>query len=166
MDKRFSLKRVFVFTICLATPSMTVYIGAGDILRMSDQALNLIGLTFSILAAALFATVSIIGDPSMLLTGSWRTAWRSAQTIQIRILRLIYLFILYMIVLFLLVLAAMAKYIDPYLPKIVFNFLAFFSTLAFCISLWLPFELKEIQLTRLEHEIEARRSGTPRPERS
>lgn len=143
----------------IAAPLWLVLLGAGDALRESDRPSEYIGLIYSILAASLFATISIVGDPSMLLAGGWRGAWRAAKGIQLRLLRLTYLFVLYLVVLALLVACEVIEFKkleDYYFMHDIF---AFTSALAFILSLWLPFEIKEIQITRLEQEISGRKGN-------
>ncbi|GAB4237189.1 MAG: hypothetical protein Kow0032_22800 [Methyloligellaceae bacterium] len=132
----------------------------GDELRLSEAPSNYIGVTFSILAAALFAVISIVGDPSMLLPGNWRVGWESAKSIQARLQRFNYLFLWYLLTLGLLIVSEIvehAKWEDYYF---IFNVLSFFSTFGFIVSLALPFELSKIQKDRLEQEIRQRK---PKP---
>ncbi|MDE4142540.1 MULTISPECIES: hypothetical protein [Rhodobacterales] len=143
----------------LGLPTLAVYLGAGEALRVSVKPAEYIGLIYSILAASLFATVSILGDPSNLVRGGWRTAWEQAKGVQFRLMRLTYLFLLYMLVLLLLVLSEVieAKMLtDFYWVHSVF---AWLSIAAFLLSMWLPFEIKNIQISRLEQEIRNRRTG-------
>jgi len=151
-------KKISLLIVALVIPSIAVYFGAGDALRVSEKPSEYIGLTFSILAASLFATVSIVGDPSMLISGSWRSAWEDAKGIQLRLMRLTYLFLLYLIVLALLVTSEIVE--AMYLSNFYFvhDAFAFTSILAFIASLWLPFEIKAIQIARLEQEIQHRKS--------
>ena len=148
-----SLKALFV----LATPAVAVWVGLGDALRVSEKPSEYIASTFSILAASLFAVISIVGDPSMLLPGSWRTAWKSAKEIQVRLMRLTYLFALYLVVLALLVVSEVVESEQVASLYFVHDLLAYFSLFAFLLSIWLPFEIREIQTQRLEQEINARK---------
>lgn len=154
-----SRKKVFRVVVVLLFPAVAVYLGAGDALRVSDRPSEYIGLTFSILAASLFATISIVGDPSMLLSGGWRTVWEGAKEIQLRLMRLTYLFVLYLFVLALLVVSEIVESLNLDAWYFIHDVFAFMSILAFILSFWLPFELKEIQITRLEKEIERRKKG-------
>lgn len=129
----------------------------GDTLRTSAKPSEFIGLTFSILAASLFAVVSIVGDPSMLLPGSWRLAWEGAKSIQARLQRLNLLFVWYLLTLGLLVASEIVKHQKWDSLDIVHSVLAFFAVFGFITSLALPFELQSIQRQRLEQEIHYRR---------
>ncbi len=129
----------------------------GDVLRESDKPAEYIGVTFSILAASLFAVVSIVGDPSMLLSGNWRVGWESAKQTQRDLQKFNYLFLWYLITLGLLVFSEIVEYaawLDLYF---VHNILAFFATFGFVVSFGLPFELQAIQRQRLEQEIRQRK---------
>ena len=53
---------------------------------------------FSILAGSLFAVSSIIGDPSMLVSGHWRNAWQDAVKIQGQLQLYHVLYVVYLIV--------------------------------------------------------------------
>ena len=152
-------RKIPFLLVLFGLPSLAVYLGAGEALRVSEKPSEYIGLIFSILAASLFATVSILGDPSNLVRGGWRTAWEQAKGVQFRLMRLTYLFVLYMIVLLLLVISEVVE------AKCMSNFywvhsaLAWVSIAAFLLSMLLPFEIKNIQISRLEQEIKNRKSS-------
>jgi hypothetical protein len=154
-----SYSRISFFIIAFSISGVScVYFG--DELRVSEKPSEYIGVTFSILAASLFAVVSIVGDPSMLLPGNWRVGWESVKSIQIELQRLNFLFVWYLVTLGLLVATEIidhAKWTNAYF---VFNIFAFFATFGFLISLGLPFELARIQRNRLQHEINQRK-GRP-----
>lgn len=155
--RKLSLKKIFLLLLALGLPSAAVYLGLGEALRISEKPSEYIGLVFSILAASLFAIISIVGDPGMLLPGSWRGAWEQAKDVQLRLLRLTYLFVLYLIVLGLLVASEIVEAKQLASLYIVHDMFAYAAILAFMLSLWLPFEIKDIQIQRLQQEIDARR---------
>src|SRR5690606_15324808 len=122
---------------------ISAYSGAefGDELRLSEKPSEYIGVTFSILAAALFAVVSIVGDPGMLLPGNWRVGWESAKNIQRRLRRFNILFLWYILTLSLLIISEVieaAKWSQWYF---IHNVFCFFSTFGLIVSCALPFEL-------------------------
>ncbi|CAD0185806.1 hypothetical protein RUESEDTHA_02706 [Ruegeria sp. THAF57] len=143
----------------ISLPSVAVYLGAGEALRVSEKPSEYIGLIFSILAASLFATVSILGDPGNLIRGGWRTAWEGAKGVQFRLMRLTYLFVLYMAVLFLLVVTEVIEAKCLTGLYWVHGVFAWLSIAAFIMSMWLPFEIKNIQVSRLEQEISYRKAA-------
>ena len=155
--RRLRLKKVIQLLLALLLPAVAVYLGLGEALRASEKPAEYIGLVFSILAASLFATISIVGDPGMLLPGSWRGAWEQAKDVQLRLLRLTYLFVLYLVVLALLVFSEIIEDRELTQWYFVHDVFAYSSMLAFILSLWLPFEIKDIQIKRLEQEIDAKR---------
>lgn len=146
-----------MLAVVLFVPGIAVYYGMGDVLRASEKPAEYIGVIYSILAASLFAVVSIVGDPSMLMPGNWRQAWQDAKDVQLRLMRLTYLFVLYLVVLALLVTGEIIEHAALESWYFVHDVFAYLATAAFLGSLWLPFEIKEIQILRLEQEIKARR---------
>jgi len=132
----------------------------GEPLRLSEKPSEYIGVTFSILAASLFAVVSIVGDPSMLLPGNWRQGWESAKEIQRQLQRLNLLFLWYLFTLGLLVASEIIEYEQCTSLYFVHNAFAFATTFGFIVSFALPFELQGIQRQRLEQEVEHRRKRT------
>ncbi|MBL4907382.1 MAG: hypothetical protein JKX94_08020 [Sneathiella sp.] len=158
--KNVSIKKIALIGVIFLIPIIAVYLGLGEMLRISNKPSEYIGLTFSILAASLFAVISIVGDPSMLLSGNWRQAWKGAKDIQLRLMRLTYLFVLYLVVLALLVASEIVEYNAMESWYFVHDVLAFVAVFSFLISVWLPFEIKEIQISRLEKEIAARKNRT------
>ncbi len=157
MFKMVDLKKISILFVVLALPSGAVFLGAGEALRVSEKPSEYIGLIYSVLAASLFATISIVGDPGNLLRGGWRRAWEEAKGIQFRLLRLTYLFVLYLVVLAALVVSEIVEAKQLCNWYIVHDVFAWLSIVAFLWSLWLPFEIKDIQVSRLEQEIESRK---------
>ena len=156
--RRFNPYKAVGLLLTLGLPLVPAYLGLGEALRVSEKPAEYIGLVYSILAASLFAIVSIVGDPGMLLPGTWRASWEQAKDVQLRLMRLTYLFVLYLIVLALLVASEVieAKGLEAwYLVHDIFGYL---SLVAFILSMWLPFEIKNIQIERLRQEIDARRN--------
>jgi len=153
------LKKIPFLLVLLFVPTVAVLCGAGEALRTSEKPSEYIGLIYSILAASLFATVSILGDPGNLVRGGWRTAWEQAKGIQFRLLRLTYLFVLYLLVLALLVASEVVEALSLEYLYWVHSLFAWLAIAAFILSLWLPFEVKNIQISRLEQEIQSRKSG-------
>lgn len=145
-----------LYYVLLIVLSIVVGWFAGDPLMASEKPSEYIGLMFSILAATIFAVVSIIGDPSMLLPGSRRLAWENALHIQSQIQKLNVVFTLQVLTLFLLVVTEMVEFMKWshfYWTYKVLGGLAFFC---FVVSLGLPFELGRIQRDRLRQEISNR----------
>lgn len=149
--------RLILFVAAIAVGVVVGYFW-GDEVRLSDRPSEYIGLTFSILAASLFAVVSILGDPSMVMPGSWRAAWLNAKEIQGDLQRLNYLFVLYILVLGLLVVTEIIEHANWNKFFFFHNIFAGLAAFAFVFSLALPFELAAIQRARLQSEINQRKS--------
>lgn len=134
------------------------YFGAS--LRASTTALSGIISVFSILAGVLVAVISIIGDPSMLLTGNWRLGYVHAKEIQIRIARYAILILLYVVILIVVLVAILLKDNNADGYQWVFNLLGMLTSLGLLLSLPLPFNLMSIQKERMTEEIRRRQSTT------
>jgi len=156
-----SVRKVVFFGFAILSSCAVLFSGAGDVLRQSEKPSEYIGLVFSILAASTFAIISILGDPGNLLRGGWRSGWEQANAVQLRLLRMTWLFVFYMIVLALLILSEMIESRNWESLFWVHDIFAGSSFFAFIISLGLPFELKQIQSKRLEREIKDRKADGP-----
>ncbi|WP_299437852.1 hypothetical protein [uncultured Rhodospira sp.] len=155
---QFDKKRIVFISFALVISIWSGYY-LGDSIRESEAPAAYIGLTFSVLAASLFAVVSIIGDPGMLLPGNWRVAWESAKQIQGDLQRFNALFLLYIVILGLLVFSEIVEAKEWSHLYFVHNIFAGMSTFGFIVSLALPGELARIQRERLDQEIRSRRQG-------
>ncbi|NQW13485.1 MAG: hypothetical protein HQ479_04400 [Rhodobacter sp.] len=147
------------FVVVSIAVSLAVGCFAGEPLRLSEKPSEYIGLLFSMLAAAIFAVVSIIGDPSMLLPGNRRLAWESAVSIQTDIQRLNVVFFFQLLTLFLLVVTELVEFMKYERFYWTFNFLGGLSSFSFIMSLSLPFELGKLQRERLNAEIKSRKNS-------
>lgn len=154
-EKRISGRKLLLFTLSVVSSAVVGFF-SGEPLRLSPVASEYIGLLFSILAASVFAVVSIVGDPSMLLPGRRRLAWESAEAIQIQIQKLSVVFSVHLIVLLLLVISEIVRAHNFANFYWVFNLLGGLATLGFLLSFGLPFELGAIQRERLRSEIAKR----------
>lgn len=57
------------FGFAILSSCAVLFSGAGEVLRQSEKPSEYIALVFSILAASIFAIISILGDPGNLLRG-------------------------------------------------------------------------------------------------
>ncbi|WP_430254212.1 hypothetical protein [Neorhizobium sp. DAR64872/K0K18] len=131
----------------------------GDAIRAAEKPNEYIAVVFSILAASLFAVVSIVGDPGMLPSGSTSAAWVNARDLQKQLHRFNGLFFLYLITLGLLVVSEViesSKWEKWYWVTDVYAGLAIGG---FLLSFALPFDFMALQRRRLEQEIEMRSRG-------
>lgn len=134
----------------------------GDAVRLAEKPSEYIGVMFSILGASLFAVISIVGDPSMLVSGSARSAWNNAKAIQDELHRFNFLFYVYLITLFLLVaseVAENAKWVSWYWLS---NAFTGFAIAGFLLSLAMPADFMALQRRRLQQEINVRAKAQPK----
>lgn len=149
-------RAIYIFVSAI----LSIYLayGWGELLALSDSTLNGILAVFSILAAVLIAVISIIGDPSMLLSGNWRIAYEHTKEVQKNIARFSHLFLIYIISLALVLACFFIKESKVMDPTWVYRFLFGFSTFGLLLSIPLPYTLMSIQRQRLEQEIKDRKA--------
>lgn len=131
----------------------------GEEFRLAEKPAEFIGTTISILAAALFAVVSIIGSPSMIVPGNKRDAWESAKANLNELHKFNLLFVWYILTLGLLVSSELiehAKFENFYWVS---NIALFFSAVGFFFSLFVPSMFARIQKVRMEKELSSRKGG-------
>lgn len=148
--------KVWYLLLCAIISLLSGYFG-GELLYNSDSALSHLISVFSILAGVLIAVISIIGDPSMLIPGNWRSAYEHAQDVQNKIANYSDIFSIYTLSLILLVLSSLFKDNNLISLYLVFNLAAGFSTLGLLLSLPLPYSLMQIQKDRMSEEIKHRK---------
>jgi ABC-type multidrug transport system fused ATPase/permease subunit len=152
--------RNWVFIAVSVLASIKAGMASGDLLAASDAALEGILSVFSILAGVLVAVISIIGDPSMLLTGNWRLGYVHAEQIQIRLARYAHVIFIYFLVLILVLVCMVIK--DSKITGLDFTFqvLTGLTVFALLVSLPIPYGLMSIQRERMAEEVK-RRKATP-----
>lgn len=133
---------------------------APDVFQKSPAALAGVISVFSILAGVLVAVISIIGDPSMLLTGNWRLGHEHAKEIQKRISNYANLIVLYVVVLIgvlLLMVFKDAQIAGRIWVSYIVQWLTSFGLL---LSIPLPYSLMNIQKDRMNEEIKRRKRSS------
>lgn len=148
-------KRLFIIGLIVILSAAFGWL-TGDIFRTSEDVASHIGVIFSILAASLFAVISIVGDPSMLLSGNRRVAWASAKGLQRRIQRYNFLFVLYILTLGLLVIAELIETAQCQDLYFIYHILSFMTSLCFLCSLTIGYGLSKLQRDRMENEVAGR----------
>lgn len=146
------------YIIVTAILSVLASLYGGEYLAQSGDAMNALISVFSILAGVLVAVISIVGDPSMLLPGSWRVGYEHAKDMQNRIASYSHLFFIYILALFLLVLAMIVKDAKIKDAEFVFTAAALFSCFGVLLSVPLPYSLMGIQKERMREEVKSRRA--------
>ncbi|NMG39898.1 hypothetical protein GRZ55_11650 [Chelativorans sp. ZYF759] len=158
MKQSVSVERLaFAIAVILISAGASYFLA--EPLRLSEKPSEYIAVIFSILAAALFAVIAIIGDPSMLLPGGVRVGWESAKSIQANLQKFNHLFLLYLCTLGLLVICEIVKSEKADSFYWLYYVYTFFASFGFIASLALPYELSRVQSQRLAEEIDARSRG-------
>lgn len=128
----------------------------------NSDVLTVVTTTTTVFAGFLVAIITVIGDPSMAPSGSWRAAEAKRNGVEQRVVSYINLFILYMMTIASVFLSAAVKKVPHNVMsdevKEWFDFFYLFLGIsAFLLSLTLPFGLLKIQMERLDGEIDRRR---------
>lgn len=128
-------------------------------LRQSMTALEAIISIFSILAGVLVAVISIIGDPSMLLTGNWRLGFEHAKDIQKRISNYATLIAIYVVSLIgvLVLIIILDSKVTGY--DFLFTAILWIVSFGLLLSIPLPYSLMAIQKERMAEEIKRRQKN-------
>lgn len=150
-----SVKKIFEMIAILAISIIGGYF-LGDHVRASEKPSEYIAVIFSILAASLFAVISIVGDPGMLISGSAKKAWQNARELQKELYKFYYLFYLYLITLGLLVASELAEHAGWCRLYWLSNLFTGCAIAGFLLSFRLPADFKALQKRRLEQEINSR----------
>ena len=129
----------------------------------NDMAINVIVTVFSILAGFLVAIMTIMGDPGAFTGRSWRSHELNRGNIFSRLVRQKWMFVLYLVTLGLIFAASLIGNIKDtpvtlicWIERIYLGI----AILAFILSLGLPSALMEIQISRHDQLIKARRRDT------
>lgn len=134
----------------------------GDEIRNAEKPSEYIAVIFSILAASLFAVISIVGDPGMLASGSQASAWVNAREIQKELHRFNILFFIYLITLGLLVASEVIEFAEWEGWYWLTDVYAGCAIAGFLMSFSLPVDFMSLQRRRLEQEIKSRSNGRKR----
>lgn len=143
--------------------------------NLTSDAMGVLVNIFSILAGFLIGIIALVGEPSLMLSGSWRVAEASRDNLMRRLIGLKYLLFSYLLALALIfsyelldvdttikILKSM-PYGDRLLSyahkgRIAVKFcILTVSLIAFVYSFTLPSKLVEVQKKRIDEEIERRR---------
>lgn len=158
-------KRIGLLLICAIIALVGCNIGQ-PLIHGNKEAINVIVTVFSILAGFLVAITTIMGDPSILLPGSWRIAEQQRSSIENKLNRQQLLFYLYLITLLLIFIAALlpdeskchALFKVMLCPqKILEKTYLFCAIFGFLVSFSLPTSLSRIQMDRVDAIIDARK---------
>jgi hypothetical protein len=134
-----------------------------DALQKSTTALEAIISIFSILAGVLVAVISIIGDPSMLLSGNWRLGFEHAKEIQKKIANYATLIAIYVLSLIGVLTLIILKDAGVKGYDFLFTAVLWFVSFGFLLSIPLPYNLMAIQKDRMDEEIKRRQKNLSEP---
>ena len=146
---------------CFVGGGMGAYFGEPFAHENADVTLIIITV-LTVFAGFLVAIISILGDPSLIPNGSWRTAEGHRKNIEDRLIKHTYLFVFYLIGIAMLFIGSMLvkspDVIDGVKIWIIRAYL-FTGITAFLLTLGLPSSIFALQMKRLDAEIEARRNA-------
>lgn len=123
------------------------------------QAINIIVTVFSILAGFLVAIMTIMGDPGAFAGRSWRANEQNRSNIFNRLVRQKWMFSLYLTTLGLILAASLLEKKLPCVVTWIEHIYLGTAIAAFILSMGLPSALMDIQLSRHEEVIKAKRKS-------
>lgn len=153
--------RAFLIAMVLAASSAAAYYGQ-PLVRHNNDAVMMIVTVTTVFAGFLIAIVAVLGDPSMIPDGTWRSAELRRDAVENRLIVHLWLFVIYLITiafLFVSVLLQKATGIDEEWHVWIERLCLFFFTASFLFTLALPRALWKLQLARFDAEIDRRRQN-------
>ncbi len=128
----------------------------------NSDAVLIVTTVFTVFAGFLVAIITILGDPSLVPSGSWRLVESRRESIEHRIIWHIYLFGLYLVTIGLIFVSSIIKKAPNEIVSMdwkvwIDRAYLFFGVGSFLLSFALPFALHKLQMDRLDREIERRR---------
>lgn len=151
---------LFIFS-CLIGGGLAAYYGQ-PLAHENADAILIIITVMTVFAGFLVAIITILGDPGLIPSGSWRVAELRRENIEAKLITHIWLFVLYLIAIgFLFAGALLNKAHEDVVSmasKIwIERLYLFFGVSSFLLTFGLPFALLKFQLNRIDSEIERRR---------
>jgi hypothetical protein len=157
--KKLAIGRILFFGFAAAAGFAALVYGE-PLIKDNEDAAGVVTTVFSILAGFLIAIMSVLGDPSLILPGSWRKAEIQRSMISARLIRQKWLFYLYLITLTSVFAATLVKGPFPELASIIDRLYLALAVVSFILSFGLPSSLMAIQLERVEAVIQSRKNAT------
>lgn len=154
-----SWRKVLFITACAFGAAIAAYYGQPVVGGNVDIVLIIITV-LTIFAGFLVAIMSVVGDPALLPSGSWRAAEIRRESVESELSRHAWLFFVYLIGIALLFVGALLhKAPDaPELAKLwIERLYLFFGVFGFLLSFGLPASILAVQMKRFDAEIEKRR---------
>ena len=155
------MRRGLAILACILAGALSAYYGQPYAHENSD-AVTILITVMTVFAGFLVAILAIVGDPTLIPDGSWRTAEHRRENIENRLITYFWLFILYLLAIgFLFVGVLLNKAPATAVPdawKIwIERAYLFFGTTSFFLTFGLPRALWRIQMARIDLEIQRRR---------
>ena len=154
-------KRIAFFVICAISATAVAFYAQPYASDNSDLIL-VVTTVFTVFAGFLVAIITVLGDPSLVPSGSWQIVENRREAIEQRIIWHIYLFVLYLITIALIFFSVILKKVPNSVVSAdhkawIDRAYLFFGVFSFLLSFGLPYALHKIQMSRLDEETERRR---------
>lgn len=154
------MRQVFIIG-CLLLSAASAYYGQPYVRDNSDAILVIITV-MTVFAGFLVAIITILGDPSLLPEGTWRTAEVRRENLVNRLTTHLWLFVFYLITIGLLFVGALLSKAPEKVIAVEWKIwieraYMFFGTASFLFTFGLPRALWKFQIARIDSEIERRR---------
>src|SRR5579883_348104 len=153
--------RALLISACFIIGALAAYYGQPFMAGNPDAILVIITV-MTVFAGFLVAIIAIVGDPSLIPEGSWRTAENRRENIVSRLIAYLWLFVWYLItigLLFVGVLLNKAESVPHQWREWIERAYLFFGVSSFLFTFGLPRALWKIQMARIEAEIQRRRKA-------
>jgi len=160
------MRALFIFS-CFVGGGLVAYYGQ-PLAHDNGDSILIIITVMTVFAGFLVAIITILGDPGLIPSGSWRVAELRRNNIEARLITHIWLFVLYLIAIGFLFTGALLNKAHEDVVSMAWKIwierlYLFFGVSAFFLTFGLPFALLKFQLNRIDSEIERRRreAGIP-----
>jgi hypothetical protein len=155
------MKRAIFIAICLVLSAAAADLAQPYSINNSDLVL-VVTTVFTVFAGFLVAIITILGDPSLVPSGSWRNVENRRDNIEQRIVWHIALFGLYLLTIAFIFVSVILEKVPTSIVSDEFKAWIdrghlFFGVFSFLASFGLPFALHKLQMSRLDEETERRR---------
>lgn len=159
--------RALAILAVMITAGLAAFFGQ-PLLRDNADALVVIITVTTVFAGFLVAIIAVLGDPSMIPDGSWRTAEQKRDGVEAKLIAHVWLFFLYLIAISLLFIAVLFKSPSAAIADVwrvwVERLCLFFFVASLLFTFGLPGALLKLQLARLDAEIARRRKKANLPD--
>ena len=156
--------RVILAFVFLIISIVTAYYAEPYSHENSDLVL-IVTTVFTVFAGFLVATITILGDPSLVPSGNWRIVESRRDNIERDIIFHSWLFVLYLLTIALIFASVVVRKIPCdivacWIKVWIERAYLFVGVFSFLVSFTLPFALHRIQMKRLDEEAERRKANT------